>query len=131
MKYSRREILKCLAAGGVIVAGELWIPGARKIFISSAAPSSEYVEIYVDAGYVGRSDGSILRPYTSMSDVAKSYVSYRGVRINIKSGAELVLRPKVIFDEPWGSEDVPVLFQGYASEAGDGGVASIVSQRFI
>ena len=31
--FSRRELLKCLAAGGAIVAGELWIPGAKIISI--------------------------------------------------------------------------------------------------
>ena len=30
---NRRELLKVLAAGGIIVAGELWIPGAKKIFL--------------------------------------------------------------------------------------------------
>ena len=30
---NRRELLKCLAAGGVVVAGELWIPGEKTIFL--------------------------------------------------------------------------------------------------
>ena len=35
MKFSRRELLKCLAAGGAVVAGELWVPGSTKIFLPS------------------------------------------------------------------------------------------------
>jgi hypothetical protein len=33
MKVSRREFFKCLAAGGAVVAGELWIPGQKLISI--------------------------------------------------------------------------------------------------
>ncbi len=32
-QFTRRELMKCLAAGGAVVAGELWVPGARKIFL--------------------------------------------------------------------------------------------------
>lgn len=31
--YTRRELLRCLALGGAVVAGGLWIPGARMISI--------------------------------------------------------------------------------------------------
>jgi hypothetical protein len=30
---NRRDLIKALAAGGVFVAGELWVPGAAKIFL--------------------------------------------------------------------------------------------------
>ena len=30
---NRRELLACLAAGGTVVAGELWFPGAKLISI--------------------------------------------------------------------------------------------------
>ena len=33
MNYTRRDLLKYLAAGGMVVAGELWIPGQTKIFL--------------------------------------------------------------------------------------------------
>lgn len=33
MKTDRRRFLKMLAAGGAVVAGEMWIPGERKIFL--------------------------------------------------------------------------------------------------
>ena len=36
MNHTRRDLLRCLALGGMVVAGELWIPGAKKIFISSS-----------------------------------------------------------------------------------------------
>ncbi len=32
---NRRELLACLAAGGVVVAGELWMPGRKLISIPS------------------------------------------------------------------------------------------------
>lgn len=32
-EYSRRDMLRCLALGGAVVAGELWIPGQRLISI--------------------------------------------------------------------------------------------------
>lgn len=32
---SRRELLRAIALGGGIVAGELWVPGARKMFLPS------------------------------------------------------------------------------------------------
>ncbi len=31
--YTRRELLRCLALGGAVVGGVLWIPGARLISI--------------------------------------------------------------------------------------------------
>lgn len=30
---TRRELLRAIALGGGIVAGELWVPGARKVFL--------------------------------------------------------------------------------------------------
>jgi len=33
MGYTRREILQCLALGGLIIAGKMWLPGQKKIFI--------------------------------------------------------------------------------------------------
>ncbi len=35
-EFSRRDILRCLALGGAVVAGELWIPGQRVISIPNA-----------------------------------------------------------------------------------------------
>ena len=31
--FSRRELLICFMAGGMVVAGKLWIPGPTKIFL--------------------------------------------------------------------------------------------------
>ena len=31
--FTRRDLMKCLAAGGAVVVGELWIPGQRLISI--------------------------------------------------------------------------------------------------
>ena len=50
-KFSRRELLKCLAAGGAVVAGELWVPGARTIFIPSHSldeSSGRWVSLNID-----------------------------------------------------------------------------------
>ena len=33
MDINRRDLLKCLAAGGMVVAGGLWIPGRKLISI--------------------------------------------------------------------------------------------------
>ena len=49
---TRRELLRAIALGGGIVAGELWVPGARKIFIPRAP------EVFWDLGnddYTGMS----------------------------------------------------------------------------
>lgn len=32
-ELSRRDLLKCFAAGGAVIAGELWWPGKRTIFL--------------------------------------------------------------------------------------------------
>ena len=37
MKYSRRQILRAVALGGGVVAGELWVPGAKLISAPRAA----------------------------------------------------------------------------------------------
>ena len=34
MSFSRREFLAAMAAGGLVVAGELWIPGQKLISIA-------------------------------------------------------------------------------------------------
>ena len=41
---TRRELLRAIALGGGIVAGELWVPGARKVFIPRAP------EVFWDLG---------------------------------------------------------------------------------
>ncbi len=33
LMFSRREFLAAMAAGGMVVAGELWVPGQKTIFI--------------------------------------------------------------------------------------------------
>ena len=45
---NRRDLMKALVAGGVIVAGEMWIPGAKKIFLppASAFLKSEQFTIF-------------------------------------------------------------------------------------
>lgn len=40
-QYSRRQILRAFALGGGLIAGELWVPGARLISIPSAGVDSE------------------------------------------------------------------------------------------
>lgn len=32
-EFSRRQFLAAIAAGGALIAGELWVPGAKTIFI--------------------------------------------------------------------------------------------------
>ena len=55
MSFSRREILRAIALGGGLIAGELWIPGARLIFI----PTSELIFTPVRA-FRWQSNGSIM-----------------------------------------------------------------------
>lgn len=50
---NRRSVLRALALGGGLVAGELWVPGARKVFLPARkiadgniyVPISHFVEI--------------------------------------------------------------------------------------
>lgn len=48
--YSRRDLLKCLAAGGAVIAGELWVPGARKIFIPET-PNPAMIDPWIDVQF--------------------------------------------------------------------------------
>lgn len=55
---NRRDLLKGLAAGGLIVAGELWIPGAKKIFIPSGMRfHTDSDRVTIVESYSQRNDG--------------------------------------------------------------------------
>ena len=56
MTYTRRELLRCLALGGMVVAGGLWLPGQTKIFIP--APLKPKI-ITLDFQVVMDDDGEI------------------------------------------------------------------------
>lgn len=49
MNFTRRQLLQCFAAGGMIVAGKLWIPGERTIFIPSGRDFSREFNFLLDA----------------------------------------------------------------------------------
>jgi hypothetical protein len=42
MKYTRRQILRAAALGGALIAGELWIPGQRSIFLPLKERLTDY-----------------------------------------------------------------------------------------
>lgn len=52
MSFSRREFLAAIAAGGMVVAGELWVPGRKLISIPS-----HKIWTFDDAAIVGRQYG--------------------------------------------------------------------------
>ena len=51
MNFSRREFLAALAAGGAVIAGELWIPGQKTIFIPSNLKIWTFADSLVDRQY--------------------------------------------------------------------------------
>jgi len=48
MTYSRREFLRCLALGGAVVAGELWIPGQRVISLPDVRATDSWRDVIFD-----------------------------------------------------------------------------------
>lgn len=79
MSHSRRDILKMLAAGGAIIAGEIWIPG--KTLISIPKPSYSVARLMAnwvldfdaqEIRYVGADNGrsiSVLDLYQAVQNV--------------------------------------------------------------
>ena len=49
VKYSRRQVLRAFALGGGLIAGELWIPGATKIFLPSKLQIGDELPIPLNA----------------------------------------------------------------------------------
>ena len=102
MKYSRREILRAFALGGGFIAGELWIPGAKKIFlppekpwtVSLSSPSYEWTGPRVYSVIIGNS--KYVLPVTDADTKGSSVVFYdpstENPKLVLASGKELAFR---------------------------------------
>jgi len=54
---NRRDLFKCLAAGGMVIAGELWIPGQKLISIPKTKElwffGEQTIEIFTTGNFPG------------------------------------------------------------------------------
>ena len=97
-----------------------------------------YTEIYVDPALDASpqiGDGSIGSPYSDLEHaiIQETFDVTNGTRVNIKAGTAEVLAANLLtalndtsVSVAWGPwENRPLIFQGYTSAAGDGGMGSI------
>lgn len=60
--FNRRELLKAIGLGGGVIAGELWVPGQRKVFMPSGNIATERWQWFKDGWPIDGAYGRILTP---------------------------------------------------------------------